>query len=318
MTEVKDLSFSAQTTLRNAVSCAGIGVHAGVSAHMTIKPAAAGTGIVFRRLDVEHDARDVPARFDLVTATQLGTTLTNAAGVAVRTVEHLMSAFWGLGVDNALVELDGPEVPIMDGSAAPFVFLIECAGIAHLRAPRQVIRVLKPVSIEDGDKYAEIRPASGFSLDVEIDFPNPVIGRQHVSFTLDSDVAYKQEIARARTFGFFHEVEYLRSIGLARGGSLDNAIVIDGERILNEGGLRFPDEFVRHKALDLIGDLRLAGACLEGHVTAVRCGHDLNSRLLHRLFATPGAWQKVTLPRTPQQLAQPGEGAATAAVALGE
>lgn len=256
---------------------------------MRLLPAPADTGIVFRRTDVADGNRDIPARYDTVTDTMLGTTISNEDGVKVGTIEHLMAALTGCGIDNLIVEIDAAEVPIMDGSAGPFVFLIECAGVAQTDVPRQYLRVLEPVALEDGPKYAELAPAESFSTDFEIDFPTPVIGRQHYRFDLNS-AAFKTELCRARTFGFLHEVDHLKSLGLALGGSLDNAIVIDNDRIINEGPLRYSDEFVRHKVLDAIGDLSLAGYQIKGRFTAKRAGHDINNRILRKLFDTPEAW----------------------------
>jgi UDP-3-O-[3-hydroxymyristoyl] N-acetylglucosamine deacetylase len=221
--------------------------------------------------------------------------LTSEDGRAsVGTVEHLMAALAGCGIDNALIEIDGPEVPIMDGSAEPFVFLIECAGIAVQAARRRAILILKTVSVEDGEKRAALRPAPEFSLALRIDFASRAIGRQH-RFTAFGPEAFKDELARARTFGFAHEVEALRQAGLGRGGSLDNAVIIDGDRVLNEEGTRYPDEFVRHKLLDAVGDLYLAGRPILGHFEGVRSGHGMNNRLLRTLFAS-AAWVEVDMP----------------------
>ncbi len=296
------LNTGFQTTLNGTVQCSGIGLHTGALVRMTLAPAATGTGIVFIRSDLAETAAPgderVQARHDAVTETMLGTTVANAAGTSVATVEHLMAALVGCGIDNLEVTLDGPEIPIMDGSAAPFVFLIECAGVAISDRPRAYLRILESVSIEDGPKYAELAPlagpeggaADGFSAGFEIDFDTPVIGRQRYGFDLSS-AAFKTEICRARTFGFLKDVEQLKALGLARGGSLDNAIVIDDGAVLNEDGLRYPDEFVRHKLLDALGDLGLGGGQILGRFTGRRSGHDLNNRLLHKLFATPGAWR---------------------------
>jgi UDP-3-O-[3-hydroxymyristoyl] N-acetylglucosamine deacetylase len=237
----------------------------------------------------------VPARFDRVTDTRLGTTIGNVYGVKIHTVEHLMAAIVGCGVSNVICEIDGPEVPIMDGSAAPFVFLLECAGLVHQSAPQRAVRIRETVRVEDGDKYAELSPGMGFSAELEIAFENcPVIDRQFYSFDLDP-ASFKAELARARTFGFRHEVEYLQSQGHALGGSLTNSIVVDGDRIMNEGGLRYSDEFVRHKLLDVVGDMSLAGAPIFGTFRGFKTGHALNNRLLRELFARRSAWEMVTL-----------------------
>ncbi|NWH08411.1 MAG: UDP-3-O-acyl-N-acetylglucosamine deacetylase [Alphaproteobacteria bacterium] len=283
-----------QTTLRHAIECTGVGIHSGKPVRMVLRPGRPGTGIVFKRVDADRRKGLVPARFDLVCDTRLGTTLTNAHGVSVHTVEHLMSAFAGLGVDNAIVELDGPEIPIMDGSAAPFAFLIECAGVRTQDRLRRAIRILKKVTVRDGDKLAEYSPSERSIVDVEIEFASAAIARQHYQFDLQGP-GFKTEVSRARTFGFRHEVEYLRAQGLARGGSLDNSVVVDGDDILNDGGLRYNNEFARHKLLDAIGDLRLAGALVLGRFRGVRCGHAINNALLRAVFADRTAYEVVTL-----------------------
>lgn len=277
-----------QKTLKNRVSCRGIGLHSGATVTMTLIPAAAGSGIVFRRVDLPG-APEIPARFDMVEDTRMCTMIGDGNGVRIGTIEHLMAAFAGLGVDNAVVELDGPEIPVMDGSSAPFVFLIECAGLEEQAAPRRVIRVLEAVEIVEGDKRVGLSPADGFSVAFEIDFESAVVARQEIAYDL-VDGVFKREFARARTFGFAEQVEQLRSIGLIRGGSLDNAVVVEGDKILNEGGLRYDDEFVRHKVLDSIGDLYLAGPIV-GAFVGVKSGHDLNNKLLRKLLATPSAWR---------------------------
>ncbi len=284
-----------QKTIKNRVVCQGVGVHTGVLSRLTLLPAPEGTGIVFRRTDHPGVAGVIPAKFDKVTDTKLGTTIGNVYGVKVHTVEHLMAAISGCGVTNLFVEIDGAEVPIMDGSAAPFVFLIECAGIVTQGALQQIIRVRETVRVEEGDKYAEVRPGVGFSAELEIAFENcPVIDRQFYSFDLDAP-SFKAELARARTFGFRHEVEYLQANGLALGGSLANSIVLDGGTIMNAEGLRYGDEFVRHKLLDVVGDLSLAGAPLFAQFRGYKTGHALNNRLLRELFARKGAYEFVTL-----------------------
>ncbi|MFN9356987.1 MAG: UDP-3-O-acyl-N-acetylglucosamine deacetylase [Alphaproteobacteria bacterium] len=287
-----------QRTLRRAVSCEGVGVHSGVLSRMVLVPAPEGTGIVFRRTDHPGAAGLIPAKFDRVTDTKLGTSIGNVYGVKVLTVEHLMAAIVGCGVTNLFVEINGAEVPIMDGSSAPFVALIEKAGVMEQSMLQPVIRVRETVRVEDGDKYAELRPGVGFSAELEIAFENcPVIDRQSYSFELDVS-SFKEEISQARTFGFRHEVEYLQANGLALGGSLANSIVLDGARILNEGGLRYGDEFVRHKLLDVIGDLALAGAPLFAQFRGYKTGHALNNRLLRELFSRKGAYEIVTMSPT--------------------
>ncbi len=256
---------------------------------MCLRPAPAATGIVFKRIDVPRPRQKIPARYELVADSRLGTTLMNDSGVEVATVEHLMAALAGCGIDNVLIELDGPEVPAMDGSAAPFVFLIDCAGIAELSVPRVALRILKEVRVEEGEKFVFFSPGEGFSAQLEIEFPSAAIKYQKFYFDF-SPAAFKAEISRARTFGFLTDVENLRNSGRALGGSFDNAVVIDGDVILNKGGLRYADEFVRHKMLDAIGDLYLAGAPIIGRFTGSRSGHSLNNALLRTLFATPDAW----------------------------
>jgi UDP-3-O-[3-hydroxymyristoyl] N-acetylglucosamine deacetylase len=247
-----------QTTLANKVSCVGVGLHSGSHVNLSLLPATADTGIVFRRLDVAREESLVPARYNAVCETRLGTTIKNTYGVTVATIEHLMAALWGAGVDNAIVELDGPEVPIMDGSSEPFTFMIECAGVKTLASRRQVLRVLKTVEVREGSSIARISPntegEAGMVLDIEIEYDSAVIPRQFARYDF-RDVSFKQAISRARTFGFEHEVEAMRKHGLALGGSLDNAIVVGKEAVLNKEGLRFRDEFIRHKALDCLGDL---------------------------------------------------------------
>jgi len=293
-----------QQTLRNRISCSGVGLHGGAKVSLTLHPAAPNTGIVFYRGDVQNDEPRIQALYHNVVDTAMCTTIANEDGVRVSTVEHLMAALYGCGIDNALVEVDGPEVPIMDGSAAPFVFLIECAGIVDQGVPRQVIRVLRPIeSMADGAR-ASLTPAEGFAVSFEIEYDTPVIGRQQRSMEL-RDGAFKSEICRARTFGFEHEVDALRAQGLARGGSLDNAVVVSGNGVLNEGGLRYGDEFVRHKILDSIGDLYLAGARLIGHFHGVRSGHALNHRLLTDFFADRTAWQREPLQEAAEVSSEP-------------
>jgi len=284
-----------QTTIKNRMVCQGVGVHTGILSTVTLLPAPEGTGIVFRRTDHPGIAGTIPARFDRVTDTKLGTTIGNVYGVKVHTVEHLMAAIAGCGVTNLIVEIDGAEVPIMDGSAAPFVFLLECAGVVPQTQPLRAVRVRETVRVEDGDKYAELSPGIGFSAELEIAFENcPVIDRQFYSFDLDAP-SFKAELARARTFGFRHEVEYLQANGLALGGSLSNSIVLDGARVMNEEGLRYADEFVRHKLLDVVGDMALAGAPLFARFRGYKTGHALNNLVLRELFARKGAWEIVTL-----------------------
>jgi UDP-3-O-[3-hydroxymyristoyl] N-acetylglucosamine deacetylase len=261
---------------------------------MALRSAAPDTGIVFRRTDA---GVSIPAVWSSVGEGPLCTVLSNGEGIEIRTVEHLMAALRGCGVDNAIVEVDGPEVPAMDGSAAPFVAMIERAGTIVQDLPRRAIKVLKPVHIRSNGATAALLPDHGFSMSFEIDFDNPTIRRQDMAISFEPDT-FKSELSRARTFGLFEDVARLQAAGLARGGSLDNAVVISGDRVLNEGGLRFADEFVRHKLLDAYGDLSLAGGEIIGHFQGSRSGHAHTRRLLAALFADPDAWCKTTLAPT--------------------
>jgi UDP-3-O-[3-hydroxymyristoyl] N-acetylglucosamine deacetylase len=278
-----------QHTVAGSAICAGVGLHTGERVRMAVRPAPAGAGIVFVRTDVQDDSR-VPVSAEAVVATRLGTIISNRAGVTVSTIEHLMAALAALGVDNAVVELDGPEVPIMDGSAQPFIELLDRAGRRPQAASRRVIEILAPIVVAEGDKTAALVPASTFQVDFEIRFGSAAIGRQRVVVEAD-EAGFRRELADARTFGFLHEVEALRAAGLARGGSTDNAVVIDGDRVLNPGGLRRPDEFVRHKALDAVGDLYVLGAPIQGRFQSCCGGHGLNNRLCRALLAQPEAWR---------------------------
>ncbi len=282
-----------QRTLRESIRATGVGLHSGEKVYMTLRPAPANHGLVFRRVDLEQPV-EIPADALLVNETMLGTTL-EKDGVKVATVEHLLSAFAGLGVDNAFIDLSAAEVPIMDGSAAPFVFLLQSAGLEEQNAPKRFIRVKKPIQVEDGDKWARFVPYSGFKVTLEIDFDHPVFHRHMQKISLDfSTTAFLKEISRARTFGFMQDIEYLRTRDLTLGGSLDNAVVMDDYRVLNEDGLRFRDEFVRHKVLDAIGDLYLLGASLLGEFTGFKSGHGLNNALLRALVADRSSWEEVT------------------------
>jgi UDP-3-O-[3-hydroxymyristoyl] N-acetylglucosamine deacetylase len=278
-----------QRTLKTAIGCSGVGLHSGDKISMMLKPAAADSGIRFVRTDLQGAGAVIPARWDKVVDTRLCTMIGETGGATVGTVEHLMAALAGCGIDNVEVEINGGEVPIMDGSSAPFVFLIECAGVVEQEAPRRVIRVLKRVEVADGQSRASLAPGRCLTLDVEIDFESGVIEHQNIRLPMVNG-SFCKELARARTFGFLHEVEQLWKMGLARGGSLENAVVVSGDKVLNEDGLRFEDEFVRHKVLDAVGDLYLAGAPLLGAFEGVRCGHAINNRLLRALFADPTAW----------------------------
>ena len=278
-----------QHTLKRPINCTGVALHSGLKVSMTLKPAEPNTGILFKRTDIAGKGADIPARWDHVVDTRMCTVLGNEDGVTVGTVEHLMAALAGCRVDNAEIEINGPEVPVMDGSASPFVFLIECAGIVAQDAPRRAIRILKPVTVEDGERSATITPSAGFSLDFEINFENTAVSRQALTVGLGNGT-FKKELSRARTFGFLHEVEALWAMGLAKGGSLDNAVVVSGDKVLNEDGLRYDDEFVRHKLLDAVGDLYLAGGQVVGHFTGVCSGHAHTNQLLRAVFADESAW----------------------------
>ncbi len=285
-----------QRTLKSLIGASGVGLHTGQKVRMTLRPAPPDTGIVFRRIDLSSPV-DIPARAELVGDTRMASCLVRD-GVRVSTVEHLMSALGGLGVDNAYVDLDAPELPIMDGSASPFVLLIQQAGIEEQTAPKRFLRVMRRVEVRNGDKWARLEPYDGFKLSFSIDFRHPVIERSTQSVSVDfAETSYLKEIARARTFGFMHEVEELRESGLALGGGLDNAVVLDEYRVLNAEGLRFADEFIRHKLLDAIGDLYLLGGPLLGAFSAHKSGHALNNRLLRALLADQTAFETVTFER---------------------
>ncbi|MEH6551375.1 MAG: UDP-3-O-acyl-N-acetylglucosamine deacetylase [Pseudomonadales bacterium] len=282
-----------QRTLRNEIRATGIGLHTGEKVYLTLKPAPIDAGIIFRRVDLNPPV-EIQASAENVGETTLSTTLVKD-GVKVATVEHLLSAMAGLGIDNAYIELSAPEVPIMDGSAGPFVFLIQSAGIEEQAAAKKFIRIKRKVEVTDGDKVATFIPFDGFKVTFTIDFDHPVFRDRSARAEVDfSSTSFVKEISRARTFGFMHEIEYLRSQGLARGGSFDNAIVVDDYRILNEDGLRYEDEFVKHKVLDAIGDLYLLGNSLIGAFQGHKSGHALNNALLRELIAQEDAWEVVT------------------------
>ena len=282
-----------QTTLKREATLVGMGLHSGRPVRMVIRPAASG-GIRFRRVDVSDRDNVIPARWDLVTDTRLCTLLSNEAGVSVGTVEHVMAALAGTGVTHAIIDIDGPEVPIMDGSALRFVQAILRTGLKAVPGPLRAIRVLKPVRDVQGDVVAELVPAETLSIDFAIDFPDAAIGHQARRLDMENG-AFVHELADCRTFCRRVEVETMQANGLALGGSLDNAVVVEGDRVLNPGGFRRADECVRHKMLDALGDLALAGAPILGAYRGVRAGHGATNRLLRRLFATPGAWEEVTL-----------------------
>lgn len=285
-----------QRTIKAGIKATGIGLHTGKKVVMSLRPAPADAGIVFRRIDLGVPA-DIRASADAVTDTRLCSAL-ESNGVKVATVEHLMSALAGLGIDNLYVDLSGPEVPIMDGSAAPFVFLLQSAGLEELNAPKKFFRVRRTVEVRDGDKWARFDPYDGFRLTFSIIFDHPVFDRAGQTITVDlAETSYAKEVARARTFGFVQDVEAMRNAGLALGGSLDNAVVLDEYRVLNTDGLRYADEFVKHKVLDAIGDLYLVGHPLIGAFSAHKSGHALNNQLLRALLAEREAWELVTFLR---------------------
>lgn len=290
------MSPDLQHTLSKPVQFDGVGIHTGAAVTCSISPAPAGCGIVFQRTDVVGRDQRVPAKGDNVRETRLGTVIGNRDGVTVATVEHLMAVFAALGIDNALVRLDGPEVPIMDGSCAPFVRLIDRVGRRCQQSPRRHIEILETIEITDGDKRASLTPAAGFELAFEIDFDDPAVGRQRVDLAMDETV-FRRDLADCRTFGFLHEVEALRAAGLARGGSLDNVVVIEDGTVLNPQGLRRSDEFVRHKALDALGDLYLLGAPIIGRYEGLYAGHGLNNTLVRAVLAAPQAWRYAAAPR---------------------
>ncbi|MBA3997210.1 MAG: UDP-3-O-[3-hydroxymyristoyl] N-acetylglucosamine deacetylase [Candidatus Accumulibacter sp.] len=282
-----------QRTLKSLIRASGVGLHSGVKVNMTLRPAAPDTGIVFRRVDLDPVV-DLPASALMVGDTRMCSCLENA-GAKVGTIEHLMSAFAGLGIDNAFVDLDAAEVPILDGSASPFVFLIQSAGIEEQGAAKKFIRVKRPIEVREGDKLARFEPYDGFRMSFSIVFNHPAIDRTGQEVTFDfAEHSYVREIARARTFGFMQEVEWLRENGLAQGGGLDNAVVLDEFRVLNADGLRYGDEFVKHKVLDAIGDLYLLGHPLLASVVAHKSGHALNNALARELLANEDAWEFVT------------------------
>jgi len=288
-----------QRTLTSKISTTGVGLHTGTKVTLTLRPAAPDTGIVFRRVDLATPV-DIPARALNVTDTRLST-LIEHDGARVSTVEHLMSALAGLGIDNAYVDINGPEVPIMDGSAGPFVFLLQQAGIEEQKAAKRFIRIKAPIEARIGDKWARFEPYNGFRIDFSIDFPHPVFGAENKHVVIDfAEHSYLKEISRARTFGFMQEVETMRELGLALGGSLDNAIVLDEFRVLNSDGLRYDNELVKHKVLDAVGDLYLLGHPLIGAYTAYKSGHALNNQLLRATLAQEDAWEFVTFEREAQ------------------
>jgi len=282
-----------QRTIKTTIRATGVGLHTGKKVFMTLRPSGPNTGIVFRRVDIDKNI-DIPAKAELVGETTLGTTLIKD-GIKVATVEHLMSALAGLGIDNLVIELSAPEVPIMDGSAGPFVFLIQSAGIEEQDAAKKFIKIKKKIRIEEDDKWAELTPFKGFKVDFEIGFNHPVFNKLEQKASIDfSSTSFLKEVSRARTFGFLKDIEKLRENNLTLGGSMDNAIVLDDFRILNEDGLRYSNEFVIHKILDAIGDSYLLGHSLIGKYSAKKSGHSLNNKLMRALLADKSAWEEVS------------------------
>lgn len=279
-----------QRTPKKVIQATGVGLHSGEKVLLTLRPAPINTGIIFRRTDLSPIV-EIPASYENVCDTMLCTSLQHQ-GAKIATVEHLLSALAGLGIDNAYIDVNAPEIPIMDGSAAPFVFLIQSAGISEQNAPKRFIRILKPIRLEEQGKYVQFRPYNGYRISFTIDFDHPVFNHRpqaaHFDFTSTS---YVKEVCRARTFGFLSDYEKLRESDLAKGGSLDNAVVVDDYRVLNEDGLRFDDEFVKHKVLDAIGDLYLLGSGLIGAFEGYKSGHELNNKLLRTLIAQQDAWE---------------------------
>lgn len=296
-----------QRTLKNVIRATGVGLHSGEKVYLTLRPAAADNGIVFRRVDLDEPV-EIKACPENVGDTRLSTSLVSG-GARVSTVEHLLSALAGLGIDNAYVDLSASEVPIMDGSAGPFVFLIQSAGIQEQNVPKRFIRIKETVQVQDGDKWAKFEPFDGFKVGFSIDFDHPIFRRHTHTAEVDfSTTSFVKEVSRARTFGFMKDIEYLRDRALALGGSLDNAVVVDDYRILNEDGLRYEDEFVKHKILDAIGDLYLLGHSLIGAFTGYKSGHELNNQLIRTLLARESAWEHVIFEQidaAPIQFLQP-------------
>lgn len=281
-----------QRTLKNVIKATGIATHSGERAEITLRPAAENTGIIFRRIDLPTPI-EIPAQSKYVGDTRMSTTLVKD-GVRISTVEHLLSAFAGLGIDNAYIDISNVEIPIMDGSAGPFVFLLQSAGIIDQNAPKKFIRIKKPIELHEGDKWARLEPYDGFRVDFTIQFDHPVLQKSPNNAVLDfSTMSYVKEISRARTFGFISDFERLQAANLALGASLDNTVAVDDFRVLNEDGLRYEDEFVRHKILDAIGDLYLLGHPMIGQYTGYKSGHELNNKLMQKLLAETAAWEYV-------------------------
>ncbi len=288
----KALPSHHQTTLKTEIRCTGIGLHSGQKTTIILKPAAPDTGIVFHRTDLGEQPVAIPARWDYVIDTRMCTVVGLGPDVRVATIEHLMAALHGCGIDNLIIDIDGPEVPIMDGSSSPFVFLIECAGTEHQDVPRKVIEVLKPISVTDGDREGSLSPSDDFSVSIEIDFDHPVIAKQTMEIQVHNS-AFKAEVARARTFGFLSDEKLLKAANLAQGASFGNTIIIGDTAIENTDGLRYTNEFVRHKILDCIGDLYLGGAPIKGAFKGIKSGHKLHNLILRELFKCDKNWRYV-------------------------
>ena len=283
-----------QRTIKESVSATGVGLHKGEKVQITLRPAPANTGIIFRRVDLDPIV-EIPATPEAVGETTLCTCLVNEQGVQISTVEHLLSAIAGLGIDNLIIDVDSPEIPIMDGSALPFVYLLQSVDIETLNVAKRFLRITKKIRVEEGDKWAELTPHEGFKVNFAIDFDHPVIANTEQSMTMDlSSCSFIKEISRARTFGFMKDIEFLRSHNLALGGSLENAIVLDQYRMLNKDALRYDDEFVKHKILDAIGDLYMGGVSILGEFNAFKSGHALNNILLREVFKRTDAWEWIT------------------------
>ena len=283
-----------QRTLENTVKATGVGLHSGKKVTLTLRPAPVNTGILLVRTDLQPNVT-IPAKAEMVRETTMCTALVNDEGVRIATIEHLFAALAGLGIDNAVIEVNAPEIPVMDGSASPFVFLLQSAGIKQQSVAKKYLRIKQTVRVEDGDKWAELRPYKGFKVDFEIDFAHPEIARSQQHMVMDfSSSAFIKDISRARTFGFMHDVEYLRANNLGLGASMENAVVLDEYRVLNPDGLRYEDEFVKHKILDAFGDLYVAGHAIVGEFRAFKTGHALNNRLVRALLANQEAWEVVS------------------------
>ena len=282
-----------QRTLKSTIRANGVGVHSGEKINMALHPAPINTGIIFRRVDL-NPAIEIPARIAYSEASSFCTSLINH-GERVATIEHLLSAFSGLGIDNCIIDISSPELPIMDGSASPFVFLIQSAGIAEQDAPKKFLRITKSIEVKDGDKFAKLTPFHGFQVAFEIAFDHPAVKKTRQSLTLDfSAAAYINAISRARTFGFLSDYDTMKKKNLAKGASLENTVVVDADKVMNEDGLRYPDEFIKHKILDVIGDLYLFGHNVIGAFTGYKSGHALNSQLMHAVLAQSDAWELIT------------------------